>query len=113
LSTPRQRLANLKEKGRPSPDDHYRIRVGMATCGLSAGAGAVYDAFGEALKEAGVTDAELIGTGCVGRCDLEPMAEVTRGNEPPVLYIGLDPEKARRIVREHIVGGSVVEEYTG
>lgn len=113
MATPRQRLSNLKEKGRPSPDDRYRIRVGMATCGLSAGAGAVYNAFVEALSDAGVTDAEVIGTGCVGRCDLEPMAEVTRGNEPPVLYIRLDPDKARRIVQEHVVGGKVVEEYAG
>jgi len=85
----------------------------MATCGLSAGADKVYEAFGDALKEAGALNVDVISTGCVGRCDLEPMAEVTRGDEPPVLYIRLDAEKARRIVMEHIVGGRIVDEYVG
>lgn len=113
MTTPRNRLAELKSKAKPRPESRSRIRVGMATCGLSAGAGKVFDTFEEALREAGIEDAEVIGTGCVGRCDLEPMAEVTRGNEPPVMYIGLDPEKAKRIVREHIVGGEAIEEYAG
>jgi NADP-reducing hydrogenase subunit HndB len=99
--------AGVKKKGK------YRIRVGMATCGVSAGAGKVYDAFVDAARESGVTDMNIIPTGCVGRCDLEPMAEVTRDGEPPVLYIRLNAEKAKRIVREHIVAGSVVEEYAG
>lgn len=104
-------LAELKRRKAPEGDARYRVRVGMATCGISAGADAVHDAFREAVKEAGLENVDLIPTGCVGRCDLEPMAEVTRGGEPPVLYIRLDPEKVKRIVREHLAGGRVIEEY--
>lgn len=107
----RAKLAELRKKTAVEHDGRYRIRVGMATCGLSAGAGKVYDAFAEAVKESGLTDADVVGTGCVGRCDLEPMAEVARGGEPPVLYVRLDPDKARRIVAEHLVDGTPVEEY--
>ena len=60
---------------------------------ISAGADKVRDEFARAVKEAGLKHVDVIPTGCVGRCDLEPMAEVTRGDEPPVLYIRLTPEK--------------------
>jgi (2Fe-2S) ferredoxin len=83
----------------------------MATCGLSAGAGQVYEAFVAAVKEAGLEDVEVKPTGCVGRCDLEPLVEVTRGMESPVMYVRVDPEKAKEIVQKHLVGGKVVEEY--
>lgn len=110
---PRAMLDEMKKK-RPSIEDNkYRVRVGMATCGISAGADKVYDAFVSEVKEAGLKDVEIISTGCVGRCDLEPMAEVTRDNDPPVLYIRLDADKAKRIAREHLAEGNVVEEYAG
>ena len=112
MSKPTALLAELKKKRPARAKDRCRVRVGMATCGISAGADKVNDAFAEALKNAGLDNVELIPTGCVGRCDLEPMAEVTRGGEPPVMYIRLTPEKVERIVREHLAGGKVVEEYT-
>lgn len=105
-------LAEMRKK-RKEDEGRYRVRVGMATCGISAGAEGVYHAFVSAVKEAGLTDVEVISTGCVGRCDLEPMAEVTRDNDPPVLYIKLDAEKVKRIVDEHLAGARVVEEYAG
>lgn len=106
-------LADLKNKRPPADESRYRVRVGMATCGISAGADSVYGAFADAVKEQGLENVDVIATGCVGRCDLEPMAEVTRGDEPPVLYIRLDADKARRIVEEHLAGGQVVEELVG
>ncbi|MCE5323887.1 (2Fe-2S) ferredoxin domain-containing protein [bacterium] len=106
-------LTELKEKKRLKKKGQYRVRVGMATCGISAGADAVHDEFINAVRQAGLDNVDVIPTGCVGRCDLEPMAEVTRGDEPPVLYIRLDPEKVKRIVDEHLAGGKIVTEYTG
>lgn len=111
MRKPTAMLAELKKKRKPTTDDHCRIRVGMASCGISAGADAVMDEFVSAVKQAGLKGVDVIPTGCVGRCDLEPMAEVTRGAEPPVLYIQLTPEKARRIVEEHLIGGDIIDEY--
>lgn len=108
---PTAKLAELKRKKAPGAPDRYRVRVGMATCGVSAGADKVYDAFVGAVKEAGLDNVDVISTGCVGRCDLEPMAEVTRGQEPPVLYIRLSPEKVEKIVREHMLQDKIVEEF--
>ena len=111
MSKPTSMLADLKRKRKPTTGDRCRVRVGMATCGISAGADKVFEEFAHMVKEAGLDHVRVIPTGCVGRCDLEPMAEVTRGDDPPVLYIRLTPEKARRIVEEHLVGGKPVEEY--
>jgi len=110
LKTPTAILADLKKKS--NNDGHYRVRVGMATCGISAGAENVYKAFRSQIENHGLKDVDVISTGCVGRCDLEPMAEVTRVGEPPVLYVLLDEDKVKRIVEEHLVGGKVIEEFT-
>lgn len=110
MAKPTSMLAELKKQHKPKTD-RSRVRVGMATCGISAGAELVLDEFKRAADEAGLEHVRVMPTGCVGRCDLEPMAEVTRGDEPPVLYIRLSPEKAKRIVEEHLVGGKPVEEY--
>ncbi len=104
-------LADLKKHAPAGAKNGYRVRVGMATCGVSAGADAVFEAFREAIDASGLKGVRVIPTGCVGRCDLEPMAEVTRGEEPPILYIRLDPEKAKRIVEQHLVGGEPVTDY--
>ncbi|MCE5314649.1 MAG: (2Fe-2S) ferredoxin domain-containing protein [Armatimonadota bacterium] len=108
---PTAMLDNLKKKRPPRKEGRYRVRVGMATCGISAGADKVHDAFLRAIEDAGIDNVDVIPTGCVGRCDLEPMAEVTRGEEPPVLYIRLNADKVKRIVDEHLVNDRVVSEY--
>ncbi len=114
MSTPRILLSKLKDRSKARKTDNVtRIRVGMATCGISAGADVVSEAFKKAVKEAGLENVVVMPTGCVGRCDLEPMAEVTKPGEPPVMYIRLNEEKVNRIVQEHLVGGKVVEEYVG
>lgn len=111
MTKPTTLLADLKRKRKQRPGDHYRVRVGMATCGISAGADKVFDEFVTAVEDAGLKHVDVIPTGCVGRCDLEPMAEVTRGDDAPVLYIRLTPEKVARIVEEHLLGGKAVDEF--
>ncbi|NPV54190.1 MAG: (2Fe-2S) ferredoxin domain-containing protein [Firmicutes bacterium] len=86
------------------------IVIGMATCGIASGAEAVFRAFEEALKEKGLADARVTGTGCLGRCVKEPLVEVIRPGEPPVFYANVTPEKAREIVDRHIGKGEVVAE---
>lgn len=111
MRKPTAMLAELKKKRQPMTEDRSRVRVGMASCGISAGADKVKEEFAAAARDAGLKGVDVISTGCVGRCDLEPMAEVTRGADPPVLYIQLTPEKARRIVEQHLVSGNVVDEF--
>jgi len=89
-----------------------RIVVGMATCGIAAGARPVLLAIMEEVEKLGLTDVTVAQTGCIGLCKVEPIVEVFRPGEEKVTYVKMDAEKARRIVREHVKDGKVVEEYT-
>ena len=89
-----------------------RIVVGMATCGISAGAKPVLDRLLEATAAKGLTDVKVVPTGCVGTCIYEPMVEVMEPGKAKVTYIHMDPERADKVVEEHLVGGKPVIEYT-
>lgn len=89
-----------------------RIVVGMATCGISAGARPVMMALLEEVKSRGLDDVVVTQTGCIGVCRLEPMIEVYKEGEDKTTYVELTAEKARRIILEHIVNGRVVDDYT-
>ena len=93
--------------------DTTRIVVGMATCGIAAGARPVLSAFVEGVNNAGLAEKVTVTqTGCIGICQFEPVAEAFEEGKEKVTYVKLNAEKAQRIVEEHIKGGKVVTEYT-
>ena len=89
-----------------------RIVVGMATCGIAAGARPVMLEFVEELKRRGVENVTVAQTGCIGMCRLEPMVEVYTKDQEKVTYVRMSPEKVAKVVTEHIINGRPVEEYT-
>ena len=90
-----------------------RVVVGMATCGIAAGARPVLSAFVEAVNEAGLNDKVTVSqTGCVGYCQLEPIVEIHEAGKDKVTYIHMTADKAREVVEKHLKGGRVVNEYT-
>ena len=89
-----------------------RIVVGMATCGIAAGARPVMLGFIEELKKRGIENVTVAQTGCVGMCRLEPMVEVYVKDQEKVTYVHMTPEKVARVVNDHIVNGRPVDEYT-
>ncbi len=90
-----------------------RAVVGMATCGIAAGARPVLAALVEEVNRLGLTDKVTVTqTGCIGICRYEPIVEVYQADKEKVTYVKMTPEKARRIAEEHLQGGKVVEEYT-
>ncbi len=89
-----------------------RVVVGMATCGIAAGARPVLNAFVEEIGNEGLSSkATVTQTGCIGICQYEPVAEVFEGDKKTT-YVKLNPDKVKRIVAQHIKEGKVVEEYT-
>lgn len=93
--------------------NEIRIVVGMATCGIAAGARPVLNAFVEQVNELGLSDTVTVTqTGCIGMCRNEPIVEVFQGDKERVTYVKMTAEKAERVVREHIKGGKPVVEYT-
>lgn len=88
-----------------------RIVVGMATCGIAAGARPVLLSILDEVKKLGLSDVSVVQTGCIGVCRLEPIVEVIRPGEEKVTYIKMDAEKAKKIVDEHVAKGNIVDEY--
>lgn len=94
-------------------DDHaIRIVVGMATCGIAAGARPVMNAFVEEIAKRNLEHVSVVQTGCIGMCRLEPIVEVLVPGEEKVTYVKMTPDKARQVVAEHIVNNHPVKEYT-
>ncbi|MBQ7794567.1 MAG: (2Fe-2S) ferredoxin domain-containing protein [Clostridia bacterium] len=89
-----------------------RVVVGMATCGIAAGARPVMSAFVEELAKRNLSNVTVTQMGCIGACRLEPIVEIIAPNEEKVTYVKMTPEKAARVVAEHIVNKQVVTEYT-
>ena len=112
-----QELAEIRDRMRSKVairegNAEIRVVVGMATCGIAAGARPVLNAIVEAVNEQNLTDKVTVTqTGCIGICQYEPVVEVFEGDKK-VTYVKLDADMAKRIVEEHLKGGRVVEEYT-
>lgn len=93
--------------------NEFRVVVGMATCGIAAGARPVLNALVESVNEGGLADKVTVSqTGCIGLCQYEPIVEVFEPGKDKVTYVKMDVDKAKRVVEEHLKGGKVVAEYT-
>jgi NADP-reducing hydrogenase subunit HndB len=103
-----KQTVNTREGAR----DHTRVVVGMATCGIAAGARPVLNAFTEEVARREVPDVMVTQTGCIGICQYEPVVEVYRPGEEKVTYVKMTSDKVGRVVSEHLVGGRPVTEYT-
>ena len=111
LSAIRDRMKNkvaLREES-----NETRIVVGMATCGIAAGARPVLNAFVEAVDKAGLNGSvSVTQTGCIGMCRYEPIVEVMKAGEEKVTYVKMTAEKVAEVMEKHIKGGKPVVEYT-
>lgn len=88
-----------------------RIIVGMGTCGIAAGARDVMTAILDELGRRGVSDVAVTQTGCIGLCDQEPLVTVEKPGQPSVMYGRVTPDRARRIVSQHLINDQVVSEW--
>lgn len=97
---------------RDNANDTIRIVVGMATCGIAAGARPVLNAFMSEVEKRKLNNVAITQTGCIGVCQYEPVVEVYVPGQEKVTYIKMDAEKAVKVITDHIVNGNVVSEYT-
>lgn len=90
-----------------------RVVVGMATCGIAAGARPVLSTFVEKVSESGLTDRVTVSqTGCIGICQYEPVVEIFEDGKDKVTYVKMTADKAAEVVEKHLKGGQIVEQYT-
>ena len=90
-----------------------KVLVGMATCGIAAGARPVLNAFVEEIAKRGLSDDIVVTqTGCIGICQYEPVVEIIEDGKDKVTYVKMTAEKAAEVVEKHLKGGNVIAEYT-
>lgn len=110
LAAIRERMQNkvvLREGG-----SEIRVVVGMATCGIAAGARPVLNAFVEEVNNLELSDKVTVTqTGCIGICQFEPVVEVYEAGKEKVTYVKMTPEKAKEVVEKHLKGGNVIADY--
>ena len=97
---------------RNSDADTTRIVVGMATCGIAAGARPVLNALVEEVNLKGLKNVQVTQTGCIGMCRLEPIVEVIVPGQDKVTYVKMTAEKARQVVQQHLIDKKIVVDYT-
>ncbi len=112
LEAIRQRTLQRINLRREDEDKNVRVVVGMATCGIAAGARPVMMKFMDEINTRGLSQVTVSQTGCIGMCRLEPMVDVYMPGKEKVTYVHMTPEKVGRVVAEHIVNGRPVTEYT-
>ena len=93
-------------------NDGIRVVVGMATCGIAAGARPVLKALVDEVAKRNVQHVSVTQTGCIGMCQYEPIVEVFEPGKEKVTYVQMTAEKAQKVVAEHLVNGKPVVEYT-
>ena len=112
LAAIREKMKN-KVSIREASDNTTRIVVGMATCGIAAGARPVLSAFVEGVNEAGLGETVTVTqTGCIGVCQYEPVVEIYEAGKEKVTYVKMTADKAKEVIESHIKGGKVIEGYT-
>lgn len=90
---------------------HKQIIVGMGTCGIAAGARPVVQAFMEELEKNELTTVTITLSGCMGDCVQEPVVQVVDDKGEKTTYVNMTPEKAAKVVAEHVIGGTPVAEF--
>ena len=112
LQAIREKTLNRINLRKEDEAEATRVVIGMATCGIAAGARPVMLAFMDEISKRGLNHVTVSQTGCIGMCRLEPMVDVIVPGQEKVTYVHVKPEMVERIVDDHIIHGRPVHEYT-
>lgn len=105
------REAALEKRAMKTASGETQVIVAMGTCGIAAGARETMKAILDTIEAENYTGISVTQTGCIGLCEKEPIVQVVVGEQPKVTYGKVDPDVARRIMKEHVTGGKPVAEY--
>lgn len=95
----------VREEG----DNKVKVIIGMATCGIAAGARETMNAMVDEASILGIQNVIVIQSGCMGSCYAEPTVEIREIGKEPILYGNVSPDLGREIVRKHIKDGELVQ----
>ena len=101
----------LEKRKVKTTEGTIQVTVAMGTCGIAAGARDTMKAILDHIESNNVSGVIVTQTGCIGKCDYEPIVEVSIGAAPKVIYGHINPERARKIMQEHVAGGKVLTDW--
>ena len=93
-------------------EETIRVVVGMATCGIAAGARPVMTAFLKEVEKNELPNVIISQTSLIDAPELEPVVEVFLPGEEKVTYVHMTPDKVPAVVQQHLVNHTIVTEYT-
>lgn len=104
-----QEKVNLRETG-VMTEGVTEVMIGLATCGIAAGARETMNAMVEEINALGLQNVKVVRVGCMGYCHSEPIVQVNVPGMEPVVYGNVDEEKGRKIVKNHIMNKEMLED---
>ena len=100
----------LEKRRLKSAEGNIQVIVAMGTCGIAAGARETMKAILDTIETQNLAGIVVSQTGCMGLCEKEPIVQVVVGDQPKVTYGKVNPDAARRIMKQHVVEGKPVQE---
>ncbi|NMB60938.1 MAG: (2Fe-2S) ferredoxin domain-containing protein [Chloroflexi bacterium] len=107
----RVREEALEKRSIATTTGKAQVIVGMGTCGIAAGARETMKAVLDYIETENLDGILVTQTGCIGLCEQEPILQVVRGEADKVTYGKVNPEVAKKILKEHVVDGNIVKEF--
>src|SRR5664280_2664409 len=101
----------LEKRKAKTASGQAQVIVGMGTCGIAAGARETMKAIMDEIEKDNLSGIIVTQTGCIGMCEREPIVQVVVGEQPKVTYGKVTPEVARMIMKDHVVGGNIVQDH--
>ncbi|MGS0973126.1 MAG: (2Fe-2S) ferredoxin domain-containing protein [Candidatus Izemoplasmataceae bacterium] len=101
-----QSTLSLRKQGEHE-GDQIELRVGLGTCGISAGAKDTFQALLQEIDQRKLKNVKVVGVGCMGQCTSEPIVEVRKPDHEPLLYGPI----TSNIVHDFIEDTVVNEDY--
>lgn len=86
-----------------------QVIVGMGTCGIAAGARETMKSVLDFIEANNLENVVVTQTGCIGLCEQEPIMQVVMPGQEKVTYGKVDAEVAKKIMKEHVTDGKVVQ----
>jgi NADP-reducing hydrogenase subunit HndB len=96
---------------RDNENKNVQVLIGMGTSGIANGAKQTLEAFLEMIEEQELSNVAVRQTGGLGLDYAEPTVEVRVKGMPNIIYGNVTPDVAKKIVKEHILGGQLVEDH--
>ena len=107
----RMREEAMKKRDATTTSGKKQVVIGMGTVGIAAGARETLKAILDLIEQENLSDVVVRQTGNIGIDSWEPVVQVMVQDQPQVNYGKVTPEVARRIIKEHLQGGKIVEEF--